>query len=51
MDLENIISSEVSQVQKSKSHMFLSYAEYRPNTNTEIFEKQVMLRGGHIQER
>jgi hypothetical protein len=25
--------------------------EYRPNTNTAIFEKQVTQRGGHTQER
>jgi hypothetical protein len=34
MDLENTILSEVSQVQKP--HKFLSYVEYRPNTNTAI---------------
>jgi hypothetical protein len=34
MELESIILSEVSQVQKAKS--FLSYVEYRPNTNTPI---------------
>jgi hypothetical protein len=37
MKLENIILSEVSQVQRAKSHMFsLSYVEYRPNTNAAI---------------
>jgi hypothetical protein len=36
MELENIILSEVSQVQKAKKSCFLSYVEYRPNTNTAI---------------
>jgi hypothetical protein len=36
MVLENIILSEVSQVQKAKPACFLSYVEYRPNTNTAI---------------
>jgi hypothetical protein len=34
MELENIILSEVSQAQKAKAACFLSYVEYRPNTNT-----------------
>jgi hypothetical protein len=33
MELENIILREVSQVQMAKSHMFSSYADYRPKTN------------------
>jgi hypothetical protein len=32
MELENIILSEVSQVQRAKGP-FLSYVEYRPNIN------------------
>jgi hypothetical protein len=36
MELENIILSEVSQVQKAKSTYFLSHVEYRSNTNTAI---------------
>jgi hypothetical protein len=36
MKLENIIFSEVSQAQKAKSTCFLSYLEYRPNTNAAI---------------
>jgi hypothetical protein len=32
MELENIILSEVIQVQKAKGHIF-SLMEYRPNTN------------------
>jgi hypothetical protein len=37
MELENIILSEVSQDKKSpKSACFLSYGEYRPNTNPAI---------------
>jgi hypothetical protein len=34
IELEIIILSEVSQVQKTKSHMFS--LKYRPNTNTAI---------------
>jgi hypothetical protein len=34
MELENIILSEVSQVQKAKVPCFLSYVDYRPNINT-----------------
>jgi hypothetical protein len=34
IELKNIILSEVSQVQKVKGHSFLSYMEYRPNTNS-----------------
>jgi hypothetical protein len=34
MELENIILSEVSQVQKAKGCIFFSYVDYRPNTNT-----------------
>jgi hypothetical protein len=33
MELENIILSEISQVQKAKTACFLSYVEYRPNIN------------------
>jgi hypothetical protein len=37
MELENIILSVVIQVQKAKSHIFfLSYVEYRPNTDVSI---------------
>jgi hypothetical protein len=34
MELENIILSEVCQVQKVKTACFLSDVEYSPNTNT-----------------
>jgi hypothetical protein len=34
MELENIILSEVSQVQKAKGHMFSLHVQYRPNINT-----------------
>jgi hypothetical protein len=50
MKLENTILSEVSQVQKAKSHMFSLYADCRPNTNVQHYEKQDMPRGGHIRE-
>jgi hypothetical protein len=36
VELENIILSEVSQVQRAKVTCFLSYVEYRPNANTAI---------------
>jgi hypothetical protein len=36
MELENIILSEISQIKKAKAKCFLSYVEYRPNTNTAI---------------
>jgi hypothetical protein len=44
MELENIIISEVSQ----RPQVFLSYVEYRPNTNT---RKTGHTMGGHIRER
>jgi hypothetical protein len=52
MELENIILSEVNQVQKTKGHKFsvicgiLNQYKYK-----QYYEKQVTLRGGHIQER
>jgi hypothetical protein len=36
MELENIILSEVSQIGKPKAACFLSYVDYRPNTNAAI---------------
>jgi hypothetical protein len=36
MELENIIFSEVTKFRKSKVPCFLSYVEYRPNTNTSV---------------
>jgi hypothetical protein len=33
IEVENIILSEVSQVQNFKGHIFLSYVDYRPITN------------------
>jgi hypothetical protein len=58
-DLENIILSEVSQVQKAKGPMFSLtcgiQTQYKYNTDLykykEYYEKQVMLRGGHIRDR
>jgi hypothetical protein len=46
MELENIILSEVSQDQKAKVTCFLSYVEYRPNTNA-----SVLWNIGHIKGR
>jgi hypothetical protein len=37
MELENIILIEVSQVQKTKGPCFLSYVEYRSNTNKQHY--------------
>jgi hypothetical protein len=36
IELENIILSEVSQVQKAKSCMFSLISDYRPKTNAAI---------------
>jgi hypothetical protein len=36
MELENIIVSEVTRFRRPKAACFLSYVEYRPNTNTAI---------------
>jgi hypothetical protein len=36
MELEKIILSEVSQVQKAKVAYLLSYVEYRPTTNKRV---------------
>jgi small nuclear ribonucleoprotein (snRNP)-like protein len=49
MEFMNIILSEVSEVQNAKATCFLSYVEYRTQIQ-EYYEKQVTLRGGHIQE-
>jgi hypothetical protein len=49
MELENIIFSEVSPVQKAKVTCFLSYVKYRPNEKyKQYYEKQFTLRGGHV---
>jgi hypothetical protein len=36
IELENIFLSDITQVQKAKAACFLSYVDYRPNTNTAI---------------
>jgi hypothetical protein len=36
MELENIILSEVNGSEGQKAACFLSYVEYKPNTNTAI---------------
>jgi hypothetical protein len=50
MELENIILIEVSQLQNTRSHIF----SHMWNTDLiqilQYYVKQVMLRGGHIQE-
>jgi catabolite regulation protein CreA len=36
LELDNIIVNEVSQAQRPKVTCFLSYVDYRPNTNIAI---------------
>jgi hypothetical protein len=55
MELENIILSEVSQVQKAKGCMFFSHVEYRPNKNTSDIMKNSLssrshMKGGVVKE-
>jgi hypothetical protein len=51
MELENIILSKVSQVQKAKIICFPSYVDFRFKTNAIILLYMGhTLRGGHIQE-
>jgi hypothetical protein len=47
------ISSEVSsaKLRKPRAAFFLSYVEYKPNTNTSNIMKNRSHLGGHIQER
>jgi hypothetical protein len=48
---ENIILSEIIQVQKTKAACFLSCVEYRPNTNTSILSKTGHTKGkSHMRE-
>jgi hypothetical protein len=49
MELENTILSEVSQVQKVKSHIFSHM--WNIDLIQQYYEKQDILRGGHILER
>jgi hypothetical protein len=52
MEPKNIILSEVSEVQKVKGCMFcLICGKLIQYKYKKYYEKQVMLRGGHIQER
>jgi hypothetical protein len=48
IELENIILSEVSQVQKAKGHMFSLMWKKTQYKYKQYYEKQVMLRGSHI---
>jgi hypothetical protein len=48
MELENIILSEVSQAQKVNSLMFSHMWIIGPILIFKYYEKQVMLKGGHI---
>jgi hypothetical protein len=50
VELENITLNEINQVQKAECCMFSIICEYRLNTIQQYYEKQVMLRGGHIGE-
>jgi hypothetical protein len=49
-ELENIILSKVSQVQKAKILCSPSYADFRPKINKTNADMGHMLRRGHIQE-
>jgi hypothetical protein len=55
-ELENILLSEVTQVQKVKSHTFSLISEYRSNANTAILWKighakgRSHMRGGRVKE-
>jgi hypothetical protein len=52
MEPKNIILSEVSEVQKVKGCMFcLICGKLIQYKYKKYYEKQVMLRGGHIQEQ
>jgi hypothetical protein len=52
MEVENIILSEVSQVQKAKDCIFSIICRIQTQYKyKQHYEKQVMLREGHIQER
>jgi hypothetical protein len=51
MELENIILSEINQLQKAKGHIFFSHMwNIDLKQMQQYYEKQVILRGGHIQE-
>jgi hypothetical protein len=51
MEPENINLSEVSQAQKTKTHMFsLTYVDFRSKTNSVILDSGHTLKGEHIQE-
>jgi hypothetical protein len=45
MEVENVILSE--RLRWSKASCPLLYVKYRPNTNTENYEKLVIVRGAH----
>jgi hypothetical protein len=49
--LENIMLSEVSQVQKVKSPVFSLICQYTPDTNVAILWKEDASRGGHTGAR
>jgi hypothetical protein len=47
MKLENIILSEVNQLQRAKCHMFFLICEIKAQYKyKQYYEKQIMLRGG-----
>jgi hypothetical protein len=47
----SIILNEVSSVQKAKGHVFSHMWNIGPIQIQQYYEKQVTLRGGHIQKR
>jgi hypothetical protein len=51
MELENFILSEVSQAQKTKSHLFSPYVDFRSRENTAMLvDLRLMTRGEHTWE-
>jgi hypothetical protein len=50
MELENIILSEISQVQKAKSCLFLSNVEYRQYKFTNFMKNTSCQRESHMKE-
>jgi hypothetical protein len=51
VELENIIFSEVTRFRKPKAAYFLSYVEYRANSNTSSITKKKRLMLGEVTNR
>jgi hypothetical protein len=50
MELENIILCDVSQAQKAKNHVFSHMWNIDLIQMQQYYEKQVMVKGVHVQE-